>query len=194
MSREHIGFKEQLDQLRRGNSDAIAGFVDEYGPYLRRSLRFRIRGTALQSAADSVDICQSVLGGFLLRLAAGGYEVNSKEDLHRLLAAIANKKFLMFQRREYAEKRSRKITLSIDQMPEPIEPNADDVGQEIEMTELWEKASKLMNSEEQDLLQRRKDGHSWENIAQDMNVSSLLLRKRLSRALRRVADELGLDY
>lgn len=187
-------FAQHIALLRQGDPSAIEAFVEEYAPYLRRSLRFRIRGASLQSAADSVDICQSVLGGFLLRLAAGGYQVTSKEDLHRLLASIANKKFLMFQRREYAEKRSRKITFSINRVPEPPEPNQRGVGLELEMTEIWGKAGRLMNAEEWDLLQRRKEGQSWEEIAQKYNVSSLLLRKRLSRALRRVADELGLDY
>ena len=187
-------FAEQLSRLRRGDSETIAAFVDEYAPYLRRSLRFRIRGAALQSVADSVDICQSVLGGFLLRLAAGSYELESKEDLNRLLAAIANKKFLMLQRREYAEKRSRKITLSISDVPEPAQDISDRVGQDVEITEIWERASSLMSSEEQDLLQRRKEGQSWDEIETELKTSSLLLRKRLSRALRRVADELGLDY
>lgn len=187
-------FAEQLRRLRQGDSQAISTFVEEYAPYLRRSLRFRIRGAALQSVADSIDICQSVLGGFLLRLAAGGYELESKEDLHRLLAAIANKKFLMFQRREFAEKRSRKITLSISDVPEPAQVVDGAIGQDVEIIEIWERAAKLMSHDEQELLKRRKQGQTWEEIADELQVSSLLLRKRLSRALRRVADELGLDY
>lgn len=194
MTTEPDNFAQIIELLRKGDAEAIESFVNEYGAYLRRSLRFRIRRSALQSAADSVDICQSVLGGFLLRLSAGGYEIKSKEDLHRLLTAIANKKFLMFQRREFAQKRSRKSTLSINRMAEPHEPNADNGAQAMELTEIWDKASMLMSSEEQELLQRRKAGHSWEEIAVDRNVSPLLLRKRLSRALRRVAEELGLDY
>lgn len=194
MSLPSPDFAERLAQLRRGDPDAIAAFVEEYEPYLRRSLRFRIRNAALQAAADSVDICQSVLGGFLLQLAAGNYDLDSKEDLNRLLAAIANKKFLMLHRRESAAKRSRRITLSMSDLPEASNRDNSIPTQSLEITEIWEKATSIMTSEERTLLHRRKEGQSWEEIAADLNLNALLLRKRLSRALRRVADDLGLDY
>ncbi len=105
-----------LTRLRLGDDDAIREFVSKYEPYIRRALRFRIARASLQSAADSVDVCQSVLGGFLLRLAAGDYTLASEEDLRRLLVAIANKKFLVLNRRETAAKRDHRQTKSIDNM------------------------------------------------------------------------------
>lgn len=193
MTLNRTEFTEHLARLRRGDAQAITEFVAKYEPYLRRSLRLRIRGSSLQSAADSVDICQSILGGFLLRLAAGNYELESENDLHRLLVRIANKKFLMFHRREYAAKRSRKVTLSIEEIPEVAQSSGGSVGREMEWTEVWNKAAQLMSSQERELLQKRKEGRSWEEISLEMNVNAALLRKRLSRAILRVSGELGLD-
>ena len=107
-------FGDFLTRLRLGDDDAIRSFVSKYEPFIRRTLRFRIARASLQSAADSVDVCQSVLGGFLLRLAAGDYTLTSEDDLRRLLVAIANKKFLVLNRRETAAKRDHRHTQSLD--------------------------------------------------------------------------------
>ena len=74
-----IEFVDFLARLRLGDDDAIRSFVSKYEPFIRRTLRFRIARASLQTAADSVDVCQSVLGGFLLRLAAGDYTITVKD-------------------------------------------------------------------------------------------------------------------
>lgn len=187
-------FAQRLAQLRSGEKAAIEVFVAEYEPYIRRTIRFRINQAALCAVTDSTDVCQSVLGGFLLRLSTGDFDLRTEDDLRRLLTVIAQRKFAMIRRREYSAKRSRKITKSLNDLPEVRESNAIEPSAHFEITELAELVKRSLTSDEFELLVRRRDGQSWEQIAQDLGVEVATLRKRLSRALRRVASELGLEY
>ena len=186
-------FGDFLSRLRLGDDDAVREFVSKYEPYIRRALRFRIARASLQSAADSVDVCQSVLGGFLLRLAAGDYALASEEDLRRLLVAIANKKFLVLNRRETAAKRDHRQTKSIDNMKEL----ADNVGGEaievVDHHDLLREVTKRLTPDEQRLFSLRREGLPWNTISERLSEDILLLRKRLSRAMNRVAVELKLE-
>lgn len=186
-------FGDFLTRLRLGDGDAIRAFVSKYEPFIRRALRFRIARASLQSAADSVDVCQSVLGGFLLRLAAGDYALASEDDLRRLLVAIANKKFLVLNRRETAAKRDHRNTFSLDNMKEL----ADEVSQRgigcVDHHDLLNEVIKRLSPDEQSLFLSRREGMSWHAIAERTSEDIIVLRKRLSRALNRVAVELKLE-
>lgn len=51
-----------------------------------------------------------------------------------------------------------------------------------------------LNADELGLLEMRRSGKSWRDIAAEYQEEEALLRQRLSRAIRRVATELQLDY
>lgn len=185
-------FEDFLIQLRSGDERAIRLFLGKYEPYVRRSLRFRIARAALQSVADSVDVCQSVMGSFLLRLSVGEYELHSEEELRKLLVAIANKKFLMLQRREHAAKRDRRITVSLlDRMA--VASDDTPVPNQIASEDLFKEVCKRFTVHELELFRRRSVGESWESISEQLNENTVTLRQRLSRAIHRVAVELNLD-
>ncbi len=189
----HSFFEAQLRQLRSGNAHAIAEFVARYEPYIRRSLRFRIVRASLQSAADSADVCQSVLGSFLLRLSAGEYALQTEDDLRKLLTTIANKKFLEFSRHESAAKRDRSITESWSERHELATSNMHDPAAGIIFSEMQSHLVQRLSPHELELLQLRRSGKDWAEIAEQLQEEQTLLRKRYSRALNRVARELGLE-
>lgn len=186
-------FGDFLRRLRLGDDDATRSFVTKYEPFIRRTLRFRIARASLQSAADSVDVCQSVLGGFLLRLAAGDYSLASEDELHRLLVAIANKKFLALNRRETAAKRDHRNTQSLQTMKELEDVVSVRALGQIEHHDLLNEVTKRLAPEEKTLFTLRREGLSWNTIAEQLSEDILLLRKRLSRGLHRVAVELNLE-
>lgn len=185
-------FAEQMERLRRGDPDAIRQFVDEYAPFLRRSLRYRIHNASLQSAADSVDICQSVFGGFLLRLCAGDYVIDSKENLLKLLVSIANKKFVSFQRRERRQRRDRYRTESLHSSTNAKDLEIMSDCASIDNAELFREVRLRLTQHENQLLEMRSQSKSWREIADELCESEVVLRQRLSRALHRVSQELGL--
>jgi len=187
-------FEDRLRQLQLGEDRAVEAFVAEYEPYIRRAIRFRIKNAALMAAADSVDVCQSVLGGFLLRLSAGDYVLQSEDQLRALLLTIAKKKFSMLQRRESASKRARRRTWSLEDVPEIPNVVSQPAESNLELAELSNSVRMCLTDDEWQLLQLRKQGLSWNEIESQLHVDAVVLKKRLSRSLRRVAIQLGLDY
>jgi DNA-directed RNA polymerase specialized sigma24 family protein len=187
-------FEERLRQLQLGENQAVETFVAEYEPYIRRAIRFRIKNAALMAAADSVDVCQSVLGGFLLKLSAGDYVLQSEDQLRALLLAIAKKKFSMLQRRESASKRARRRTWSLEDVPEIPNTASQPAEANLELAELSTSVRMCLTDDEWQLLELRKQGLSWSEIEGQLHVDAVVLKKRLSRSLRRVAIQLGLDY
>lgn len=194
-------FADRLIRLRSGDGAEIQQFVTKYEPFIRRALRFRIARASLSPAADSVDVCQSVLIGFLMRLSAGEYELHSEEDLRKLLAAIANKKFLRLNRHEMAAKRCRAQTQSLSDLPElaansesfPGGSAGNSTVSRLNTTEWLRQLSRRMSNQEMELYRLRSQGNNWATIGEQLGETPSLLRKRLSRAIQRVATELGLE-
>lgn len=144
--------------------------------------------------ADSVDVCQSVLGGFLLRLSAGDYVLQSEDQLRARLLTIAKKKFSMLQRQEIASKRARRRTWSLEDVPEIPNVVSQPAESNLELAELSSSVRMCLTDNEWQLLQLRKQGLSWNEIENQLHVGAVVLKKRLSRSLRRVSIQLGLDY
>ncbi len=59
--------------------------------------------------------------------------------------------------------------------------------------ELLEEAMRRLSPEEKRILDRREQGGQWTEIAEELGSSPEAIRKRLARAVDRVAHELGLD-
>jgi len=187
-------FEKRLMRLRSGEPEEVEWFVRQYEPYIRRAVRFRLSRTALKAIADSVDVCQSVLSSFLLRLSAGDYQIECEQHLKHLLISIANKKFLMLNRRESAAKRDRDQTVSLSLMPEVASPVTENPASGVELLELMAEVRNRLSEKEMGLLELRRSGKSWREISVELQEEEALLRQRLSRAIRRVATELQLDY
>ena len=186
-------FQHLLKLVRSGNPNATSKFLAEYEPFVRRAMRFRLARASLQSAADSVDVCQSVFGSLFIRLFAGEYELATEEDLNKLLYSIANNKFLALQRRELAKRRDRRLTVSLDTRVEIADKRQVTPERLLSLMELMTKFESNLEPDEWQLYQLRKQGQSWHSIATQVNDDPIVLRKRLSRAVRRVALALRIE-
>src|SRR5207249_10484993 len=69
------------------------------------AVRFRLVDARLQSAFDSMDICQSVMGSFFVRTAAGQFDLQSPQELLNLLITMARNKLADHARAEHAARR-----------------------------------------------------------------------------------------
>ena len=186
-------FFDQLRSIRAGEPRAVELFVATYEPFIRRTIRHRLGRAALRSVADSIDVCQSVFGSFLIRMAAGEYELKSERDLQRLLVAITQNKFMALQRREMAEKRDRRITVSlnsVDDIEDYRQTNDEQSARQVELLSAFEQS---LSIEERQHFMMRRQGLEWSVIAEDLKENAVVLRKRLSRAVQRVARELGIE-
>jgi DNA-directed RNA polymerase specialized sigma24 family protein len=88
---EPSAFEDLIRRVRAGDEAAAAELVRRYETLVRRTVRLRLRDPRLQRLLDSVDICQSVLASFFARAALGQFELNTPQDLCRLLTAMACK-------------------------------------------------------------------------------------------------------
>jgi len=189
---EGPGFSDLVKRVRGGEPEAAAELVRRYEPAIRRVVRVRLGGR-MAALFDSMDVCQSVLGSFFLRVAAGQYTLETQEDLLKLLATMARHKLAFQVRRQKAQKRDvgRDVTagLSTDQLA----ATESTPSHKAEVKDLLHELDRRLSSEERELVALRNQGHEWNEIATRMNDSAEALRKKHARALDRVAKELGLE-
>src|SRR5271165_228884 len=97
---EDEDFAELIRRIRTGDAQAAQELIRKYEPAIRREARLRL-GPALRPLFDSMDLCQSVLGSFFVRIAAGHYEVESPAGLMKLLIVMTRNKVREKARRKY---------------------------------------------------------------------------------------------
>ena len=185
-------FSEFIRRVRTGDEQAAVELVERYGPAIRRAVRVRLRDPRLQRLIDSVDICQSVFASFFVRTALGQYDLESPDQLLKLLATIARNKLAYQARRERADCRDQgRVNRGavIENCPAPV----DSPSRQLAVSELLEEARRRLTPEERELLERRAQGLAWAEIAAELGGTPDALRVRLARAVARITRQLGLD-
>ncbi len=164
-----------------------------YEPTIRRFVRVRLTDPALRRQLDSVDICQSVMADFFTRAALGQFELESPDQLVKLLATMARNRVIHHSEKHHAARRDvRRVEhaelegiVASDKMETP--------SQIIAGRELLETFRKRLSPEERELADRRARGDAWAEIVRELGGNADALRIRLGRAIDRVAGELGLE-
>jgi RNA polymerase sigma-70 factor (ECF subfamily) len=190
---EGSDFRNLIAQVRAGNEAAAAQLVRLYEPAIRRAARIRLANTRLRRLLDSMDISQSVFASFFVRAALGQYELNEPQQVLRLLVSMSRKKLADHARQQTAARRdNRRLRGAAPREAELATADTSPSGQ-VAAQELLEEFRKRLSGQEQQLAQLRAEGRDWAQIAQEQGQSAEALRKRLTRAIDRVAHELGLD-
>jgi RNA polymerase sigma factor (sigma-70 family) len=190
---EHPSFVQLMQRVRGGEMDAAEALVRHYEPVIRRAIRVRLVNPALRRTLDSVDICQSVMGSFFVRAALGQYDLDSPEQLAGLLIKLARNKVADAARRQQAEKRDQRRIKDEASAVERLVDDHESPSQVIAGAELLEKFRAKLDPEERLLAEQRAEGRPWNDLAAERGESAEALRKRLQRAVDRVARELGLE-
>lgn len=185
-------FRDLIQRVRAGDEAAASELVRTYEPAIRRVVRVRLSDRNLGRLFDSMDICQSVMKSFFLRAALGQYELNSPDQLLRLLATMARNKLANEANHQRAARRDvRRVSEGVE--AHELAGRGATPSREVAGRELLELARRRMSRDELELLDRRAEGDDWATIARDLGAQPDALRKRLTRALDRVAHELGLN-
>ena len=71
-------FTELIERVRSGDEQAATQLVQEFEPVVRRELRFRLRDSSARRELDSMDISQSVLSNFFVRVATRQYDLKEQ--------------------------------------------------------------------------------------------------------------------
>jgi DNA-directed RNA polymerase specialized sigma24 family protein len=189
---EDATFHSLIGRVRGGDQAAATELVRRFEPAIRRAVRFRLAGTGLGAVLDSMDICQSVLASFFVRAAAGQYEISRPEQLLRLLVTMARNKLASQARKEAAERRDHRRPGGNAQAGDLPAPGSSP-SQQVSDQDLLQAVYRRLSRDELALVELRNQGHDWTSIAAQLGGNSVVLRKKLSRALNRVSQQLGLD-
>ncbi len=184
---EQLSFQDLITRVRAGDGRAETELVERYEPTVQMVVRRRLADSPLRRLMDSVDICQSVFCNFFARVALGQYELNTEEQLLKLLVTMALNRL-----RNYYHKYSFQAQVSSDyqELVDPaLSPSTDAA-----LRELEQEFRSRLSEEERQLVDCRALSRSWAEIAAELGENPDALRMRYSRAIVRVLRELGLDY
>jgi RNA polymerase sigma-70 factor (ECF subfamily) len=135
-----------------------------------------------------------VLGSFFVRAAMGQYDLDSPDQLLKLLAQMARHKVTDHMRHERAERRDlARLQQDASGAAKQVAAGEASPSQQIAGRELLAEFRKRLSPEEADLADLRAQGREWADIAAERGENPDALRKRLTRGLDRVAQQLGLD-
>lgn len=183
-------FAALIERTRAGEEDAASQLIELYEPEIRRAARLRLTDPEMRRIVDSMDIAQSVFGRFFRQVNEGETNLERPEQLLALLTRITRNRIIDEHRRQTAQKRGGNndvadldIALLTQDGPGPKTTAV--------ARELLEEAQSRLSADERELMQRRSDGDSWEEIGRDTGQKPDAVRKRLERALQRVRDEMG---
>ena len=186
-------FHVLIQRIRDRDPQAAQELVSEYEQAIRRVVRIHLRDSRLRRVLDSLDVCQSVLATFFVRTALGQYELETPDQLIRLLAVITRNKVANHVSHHRAERRDLRKDVPLDFGAMEVKSAKSDPGEQASARELLARVYDHFTTEEKYLAEQRSSGRSWPELAAELGASDVALRKKFSRAVDRVMAELGLD-
>lgn len=186
-------FANFIRQVRLGDQQAAEELVRLYEPLVRRELRIKMTDRRMARLFDTVDVCQSIWSSFFARAAAGQYDLNNSQQLAKLLVTMARNKLATQARRNHALKRDiNRATPSPSQLAILQDPD-DSPSVQATIDELYTKIQARLSPEERRVSELRRDGLSWEDVAETLGGTAQARRMQLDRAADRVLRQLGLS-
>jgi RNA polymerase sigma-70 factor (ECF subfamily) len=141
-----------------------------------------------------VDISQVVLTEFFARAAVGQFALEESDDLVRLLGTMARNQVRDESRHHRAGRRDhRRVPDLSEHCLGGLVDDGPTPSHIVSTRELVAEVSRRLSPDERDLLEQRALGHEWTALARARGVPAVTLRKKLTRALERVAAEMDLE-
>ncbi|MBL8815165.1 MAG: hypothetical protein JNL58_03965 [Planctomyces sp.] len=187
-------FEDIIARIRRGDESAEAELFARYDSAVRRAARMKFMHARMQRLMDSEDIRQSVMRSFFVRVRAGNLELRTPGELVSLLLGMTAAKVTDHVRSLSAVKRGGHVTTGDlndevaerHQIPERM---PDDRVADLEIERLVQSS---MTEEERRIVDLRRDGSEWPDIAALLGISADAARKRHERTVDRLTKEFGL--
>jgi RNA polymerase sigma-70 factor (ECF subfamily) len=178
--------------VRAGDAEAAAEVVRRYEKEIRRVIRTYLNDPRLRRTFDSMDICQSVLANFFVRAAAGQFDLDDPGQLIRLLLKMARNKLNDKVREQQAERRDQRRVEGSPAALEGVAAATETPSAIVEARDLMERARSLLSENERQIADLRSQGFNWDEVAERMGSSADGVRKQHARAIKRIAEKLGL--
>jgi RNA polymerase sigma-70 factor (ECF subfamily) len=190
---DHDAFHNLMQRVRAGDEQAATELVRNYERTIRRTVRIWLIDARLRRLFDSMDICQSVLGSFFVRVALGQYQLDKPEQLVNLLVSMARHKLASQVRRQQAGRRDNRRLEAEDVHEQELLAADASPSRQVAGRDLLQAFRARLSDDERQLADRRARGQEWPQIAAEVGGNPEALRKKLTRALNRVSRDLGLE-
>jgi RNA polymerase sigma factor (sigma-70 family) len=181
-------FQELIRGVRAGDQDAAAELVEQFGPELRRAVRMRLTDPRLRRKYDSLDICQSVLANFFVRIVGGQFVLPAPGHLVRLLVRMAHNKLVDHARKpDHRREAENAGDLGIAAGPDDSPSNI------VAQSDLAAAVREQLTEEETRIAELRADGCGWAEIAATLGATADGVRKKMDRAIERLCRRFDFD-
>lgn len=190
---ETAQFQDLIRRVRSGDQEAAHDLTRRYESAIRRVVRIHLRDARIRQVLDSMDVCQSVLASFFVRTALGQYELDSPAQLIQLLTTITRNKLANQVHRMRAQRRDIRKNMTIHTEGFHLIDRAADPSEQAANRELLQQVCGRLNLQERYLAEQRSLGRTWPELATELGITDVALRKKLTRALDRVMAELGIE-
>src|SRR5947209_3914847 len=161
---DELSFRDLIGRVRKGDEQAAAELVRRYEPAIRRAIRFRLTDQRLRRTCDSMDVCQSVLMSFFVRVATGQYDLETPDQLLRLLTTMARNKLLNQARLQQAARRDHRLVTE-DVTDHDVAAHTPGPCQQAEARELLQEIHRRLPPDVLLLVELRSQGHDWASIS-----------------------------
>jgi hypothetical protein len=186
-------FEDLIRRVRAGDKDAAAALVRQYESAVRVAVRARLFDAEMRRQFDSMDICQSVLASFFVRVAAGQFDLHRPSQLVALLTKMAQNKLAWHVRYNLQQRRDiRRMQPDEGEVTQRSSSECDPARQ-VEVKELLERTWQTMDTELREIASRRLEGQSWTQVATAIGGTAGGRRKQFERGLDEIAARLGID-
>ncbi len=187
-------FTDFVRRIRAGDEQAAEEMVRRYESLIRREVRLNLEDRRLARLFDSMDVCQSVLKSFFFRTAAGEYDLDTPEQLQRLLVTMARNKLASAARYQNRQRRDHRQNVADGAARlERVATDSPSPSQVVAGRELLERFRQALSDEERQIAELRSQGLAWADIATRLGGNAQARRMQLARAVERVARDLGLE-
>jgi RNA polymerase sigma factor (sigma-70 family) len=190
---DEFSFADLIGRVRAGDGRAATELVRRYEPAVRVAVRVRLTDPGLRRILDSMDVCQSVFGGFFVRAAAGQFDLARPEQLLKLLAVMARNKVTNHALKQQAARRDHRRVRPSGVDEAAVAAAGPSPSEVVSHQELLVQFRKRLTELERQVAEQRAQGRSWAEIAEGVGGHPDALRMQFTRAIDRVSRELGLD-
>lgn len=183
-------FADLLNRAGQGDSDALRTLVAQYEPKVRIVARVLL-GPALRPYLDSVDLAQSVHKSIVTGLRENRFRANSPDDLIGLAITVLRRKAAKHWRRLQRQRRlsgdgTARSHAGLSGVLSNLSSPGQDPAAEAQFRDQLDHLCAQLDDAERQILDLRLEGYSPAEIADQIGVSRVALRVRLTRLRQRL--------
>jgi RNA polymerase sigma-70 factor (ECF subfamily) len=157
-------FRDLISRVRNGDDEAASELVRRYERTIRMAIRVQLDHSDLRRLLDSMDICQSVLANFFVRTASGQFELDTPEQLIKLLVTMARNRLIQHVHQQRAARRDHRRRQGNFEAAD-IAATTPSPSQVISYRDLLASVRDRLSGEERQLADLRALGQTWPAIA-----------------------------